>query len=74
MVAQGAFRHDLYYRIARIVLEVPPLRARADDMSVLADHFLRELAPSVGRKQLSRDALARYDRNCANGWNATGSC
>jgi transcriptional regulator of acetoin/glycerol metabolism len=59
MVAEGAFRQDLYFRIARVVLEVPPLRARGDDMVLLASHFLSELAPVVGPKQLSEQALVR---------------
>jgi DNA-binding NtrC family response regulator len=59
MVAEGSFRQDLYFRIARIVLEVPPLRARTEDLPLLADHFLRELSSVVGSKQLSEQAFAR---------------
>jgi DNA-binding NtrC family response regulator len=39
MIERGTFREDLYYRIRRIVLEVPPLRARRDDIRLLAEHF-----------------------------------
>ena len=59
MVIEGTFRQDLYFRIARIVLEVPPLRTRTEDMRLLADHFLRELSPVVGPKQLTDPAFAR---------------
>jgi DNA-binding NtrC family response regulator len=59
MVAEGGFRQDLYFRIARIVLEVPPLRVRGDDVGLLANHFLNELSAVVGPKQLSEQAFAR---------------
>jgi len=39
-VREGSFREDLYFRLAALPLEVPPLRARADDIVLLAEHFL----------------------------------
>ncbi|MEN8149186.1 MAG: sigma-54 dependent transcriptional regulator [Planctomycetota bacterium] len=42
-IAAGAFREDLYYRIAVVTIEVPPLRARRDDIPLLANHFLGKL-------------------------------
>ncbi len=47
MIAKGEFREDLFYRINVIPVDVPPLRARAEDVPLLFRHFLRELAPGV---------------------------
>lgn len=41
MVAQGSFRQDLFYRLAVLCIEMPPLRQRRDDILLLAWHFLR---------------------------------
>ncbi len=49
-VAAGRFRQDLYYRLNVIVLAVPPLRARVEDVPLLAVHFLRKHAARHGRK------------------------
>jgi DNA-binding NtrC family response regulator/pSer/pThr/pTyr-binding forkhead associated (FHA) protein len=43
-----ALRSDLYYRLAGCLLEVPPLRACAEDISALVEHFLRRFAGEVG--------------------------
>lgn len=59
MVKEGLFREDLYYRIARLVLEVPPLRARPADISVLAEHFLQEMADNVGPRRILPNAISR---------------
>ncbi|QDV86230.1 Nitrogen fixation protein VnfA [Stieleria magnilauensis] len=45
-VDAGRLRQDLYYRLAVIPIELPPLRDRGDDVVTLADHFLRRLRPS----------------------------
>jgi len=55
LVEQGRFRLDLYYRIARLVLEVPPLRSRPKDVIALAEHFLVQLRPELGPRRLGRD-------------------
>jgi two-component system NtrC family response regulator len=52
---EGAFREDLYYRIAVVAIEVPPLRARRDDIPLLANHFLGKLGGAG--VELSEDLL-----------------
>jgi DNA-binding NtrC family response regulator len=47
-VAEGRFRPDLMYRLNRMVLTVPPLRQRGDDVARLARHFLRRAAARAG--------------------------
>ncbi len=60
LVADGRFRHDLYYRINVIELRVPPLRERGDDLSLLATTILSRLSQSLHRPPpvLGEDALA----------------
>jgi DNA-binding NtrC family response regulator len=41
-VNEGRFRLDLFYRLAVVTLQTPPLRQRPDDIALLADHFLRQ--------------------------------
>jgi transcriptional regulator with PAS, ATPase and Fis domain len=43
-VREGSFREDLYYRIAVVMIEVPPLRVRRGDIGLLVDHFLRKFS------------------------------
>jgi two-component system NtrC family response regulator len=52
MVEDGAFREDLYYRLAVIPLELPPLRERADDIPELVQHFFVKAKEKQGRPDL----------------------
>lgn len=48
MVAEGAFRSDLYYLLGRLTLLIPPLAERVEEIPVLARHFLDALRPEAG--------------------------
>ncbi len=55
---KGRMRQDLYYRIGGATLDVPALRERVDDISLLAEHFLGRAERDTGvRRRLSRDAV-----------------
>ncbi len=47
LMSQGRFREDLFYRVNRIVIEIPPLRERLDDIPLLIDHFASLFSPTV---------------------------
>jgi transcriptional regulator with GAF, ATPase, and Fis domain len=58
-IRTGAFRADLYYRIAEYVCELPSLRERSEDVIPLAEYFLRQARPGGDAPQLS-DAVREY--------------
>jgi DNA-binding NtrC family response regulator len=66
MVSNNLFREDLYYRINTIVLEIPPLRDRGEDIVLLAEHFLKEYAAKYEKYSLkfnskTLDKLMKYN-------------
>jgi two-component system, NtrC family, response regulator AtoC len=65
MVKEGKFREDLYYRIHVVLIELPPLRERREDIALLARNFLKEFARENGKSELSfssrvEDMLVQY--------------
>jgi DNA-binding NtrC family response regulator len=65
LIEAGEFREDLYYRLAVIPIELPPLRERGSDLLLLSRHFLSTLAASYGLEEpeLTRDALATIEQH-----------
>ena len=66
---RARFRDDLFYRVNTIAIELPPLRDRAADIPLLAQHFL----PQFGKAQ-SADARPRCDRRCSGGIRGRATC
>ncbi len=62
LIAQGRFREDLFYRLAVIPIEVPPLRQRKEDIPPLVEHFIALFSGENGKrpKTVSVEALAYF--------------
>jgi transcriptional regulator with PAS, ATPase and Fis domain len=63
LIKQGKFREDLFYRLATVVIRLPPLRERRDDIPLLLDFFLERLYHQKGiRITFEEDALEELNR------------
>jgi DNA-binding NtrC family response regulator len=67
MVNKGLFREDLLYRINTIQIELPPLRARGNDINILSDFFLKKYAYKYNKPAL-RLNLQAYDKLINYSW------
>src|SRR5215470_4527875 len=63
-VSSGRFRSDLYYRLNVFPIALPALRERAEDISVLANHFMQRMARKLGKpiKRIAPSTLAQLNR------------
>lgn len=63
LIREGRFREDLYYRLAEIVVDIPPLRDREGDASLIAHALVKRFASDNGRAsmQLGDDAVAAIE-------------
>ncbi|MCP4023439.1 MAG: sigma-54-dependent Fis family transcriptional regulator, partial [Desulfobacteraceae bacterium] len=59
MVEQGSFRKDLYYRLNVVIIDLPPLRDRKEDIGILAYHFLKQYSAQNNKNitHISQEAL-----------------
>ena len=59
-IARGNFREDLYHRLSVILIKVPPLRERAEDISELVNYFVEHISAehNLATKRVDKDALA----------------
>lgn len=57
-IAEGNFREDLYHRLSVIVIKVPSLNERKDDLPLLAEHFLQQIADEYGQPKKNINASA----------------
>lgn len=65
LISEGSFREDLLYRINTVVIEMPPLRERGNDIVLLANHYLKKYCQRYGKEEIQingevKDLLLSY--------------
>jgi len=62
LIAQGQFRSDLYYRLNVFPIELPPLRARQEDIALLVSHFVEVFSRGMGKQisSIPKETLAAF--------------
>ncbi|MBV8779927.1 MAG: sigma-54-dependent Fis family transcriptional regulator [Phycisphaerae bacterium] len=62
MVANGTFREDLFYRLNVVSIQLPPIRDRPDDIPILVEHFLKEIAEQkrTAFRRVSPEVMRRF--------------
>ncbi len=62
MASERTFRLDLYHRLAVFPIEVPSLRVRMEDVTLLAEHFLTQMGQEMPKKRLTEAAAAKLEK------------
>jgi len=68
LISQGRFRQDLYDRLAVLLIQLPPLRERGEDVLLLASHFARGAAPANSRSPMGGFTPAAARRLLQHHW------
>jgi len=61
-IQEGGFREDLYYRLARFVIQLPPLRERSEDIPLLATHFAEHFSSELGHRSIIPVSVQALER------------